>query len=171
MPCIPPDIPVFGPNRIYIRLRSRVCHILVCHIQMGLHHHPPTCLCCCSCCCSSCSLSVSNTTGSTRIIKEVVPTQSAVREKLEQVNIEIKLCCLCHFCFHLISAALKKCTRKASWWVRQSTAQRLQHPYGPFQETSLSGPTTFPPVSHPAKGDIYKAWHEHSDQKRCQLHC
>lgn len=41
-----------------------------------------TCLCCCSCCCSSCSLSVSNTTGSTRIMKEVVPTQSAEREKL-----------------------------------------------------------------------------------------
>lgn len=56
MPGIPPDIPVFGPNRI--------------------------CLCCCSCCCSSCSLSVSNTTGSTRIMKEVVPTQSAEREKL-----------------------------------------------------------------------------------------
>lgn len=115
IPCIPPDIPVFGPNRIYIRLRSRkVCHILVCHLQMGLHHHSPTCLCCCSCCCSSCSLSVSNTTGSTRIIKEVVPTQSAVREKLKQVHIVIKLCCLCHFCFHLISAALYKCTHKAS---------------------------------------------------------
>lgn len=56
MPGIPPDIPVLGPNRI--------------------------CLCCCSCCCSSCNLSVSNTTGSTRIMKEVVPTQSAEREKL-----------------------------------------------------------------------------------------
>lgn len=41
-----------------------------------------TCLCCCSCCCSSCSRSVSKTTGSTRIIKEVVPTHNAAREKL-----------------------------------------------------------------------------------------
>lgn len=34
MPCIPPDIPVFGPKRIYIRLESRkVHHILVCHVH------------------------------------------------------------------------------------------------------------------------------------------
>lgn len=42
-----------------------------------------TCRCCWSCCCSSCSLSVSNTTGRTRIMNEVVPTQSAEREKLK----------------------------------------------------------------------------------------
>lgn len=69
---------------------------------MGLRHlccyyKPLTCLCCWSCCCSSCSLSVSNTTGSTRIIKEVVPTQSAAREKLKHVHIPLKLCCLCRF--------------------------------------------------------------------------
>lgn len=50
------------------------------------HSWTLTCLCCCNCCCSSCSLSVSNTTGSTRIMKEVVPTQRAEREKLKQIK-------------------------------------------------------------------------------------
>lgn len=51
-----PDIPVDGPRRI--------------------------CLCCSCCCCSIWSFSVSNTTGNTRIMNEVVPIHNAEREKL-----------------------------------------------------------------------------------------
>lgn len=47
-------------------------------------------------------------------------------------------------------------TCKTSWPVRRSTVQTPQQRCELCQETSLSGPTTSPSMSHPAKGESTK---------------
>lgn len=54
--------------------------------RRGLRCLSLTCRCCSCCCCSICSFSVSKTTGSTRIMKEVVPIHRAALENLRRGN-------------------------------------------------------------------------------------